>query len=108
MFGNEFLILEYEPKDISEVIVALAIERHVDVLILSECEIAPAKLLLALNAGKDVCFHLTESLSKAALVITRFSGDFLEKRYESKRLSIRSLKLPAAAPILVAHGEFSE
>jgi endonuclease/exonuclease/phosphatase family metal-dependent hydrolase len=83
----------------------LAEEQHIDLVVLVECNIESHVLLTALNAAGRSDFHLARGLSKGIRVFTRFSRDFLRPVYESDRMMIGRLSLPARSEILlsVAH-----
>ena len=59
-------------------------------------------MLQALNRTSETGFHFPASLSQGTVVFTRFLGEFLQPAFESERISIRRLALPARAPVLLA------
>jgi len=61
-----------------------------------------ADLLVALNSGPSNGFHLSAGISKGITILTRFSREFLKPVFESERISICRLMLPARSEVLVA------
>jgi hypothetical protein len=97
----KFLFWNLARRDIPGFVHNLTRQEDVDVLILAECRIPPARLLEELNAASPDyqyapgnCGHL--------IFFTRFDSRFLTPLFESHRISIRRLALPARQPILVA------
>jgi hypothetical protein len=80
----------------------LAEAQAIDVIVLAECTVPAARMLETLNVRDRGAFHLAVGLCKAITIFTRFSGEFLRPTFESARISIRSLVLPARLPVLVA------
>jgi len=83
------------------VIAELADEHRIDVVILAESEIEPNALLKTLNRDPTVGFHLTAGNCRKITIFTRFSRDFLQPTFESERISIRKLSLPARAEVVL-------
>jgi len=73
-----------------------------DVVVLVECATDPSSMLQALNRGPETGFHYPGGLSRHITVFTRFSPEFLQPIFESERISIRRLALPARKPVLLA------
>jgi len=101
----KFLFWNLNKREIPGFVRHVADEADADVLILAECSMARERLLEELNhdrrAGTDqyqyawgTCDHL--------LFYTRFDGGFLRPLFESNRVSVRRLSLPARQPIIVA------
>jgi hypothetical protein len=59
-------------------------------------------MLRALNRDHKNGFHFSAGVSKAVLIFTGFSRDFLRPAFESDRVSIRRLALPARHELLLA------
>lgn len=84
----------------------LADEHEIDVIILAESAVESASLLRMLNRDPLVGFHLTDGSCKGITIFTRFSRDFLQKAFESDRVSIRTLSLPARAQVILVAVHF--
>ncbi len=97
-----FLFWNINQKPLENVIKALVDEHQVDVLILAECNISPAVMLRTLNPEPPAEFNLPVSLCEKIVIYTRFAREFLEPAFETNRLTIRRLKLPARTEILLA------
>ena len=96
-----FLFWNTNKKPVVEAIAALVKSHVVDVLILAEFS-TPVELLERINQPGKAGFHLTFGLSKGIAVFTRFSSQFVHPVYETDRISIRRLTLPAQLEILLA------
>ena len=79
----------------------LADAHAVDVVVLAELRNDPAEVLLALNSGRGG-FHFPLGLSSYVRIFCRFSREFLAPVFESERISIRRLMLPARSELLIA------
>jgi hypothetical protein len=97
-----FLFWNLNKKRIERLVANLAELHEVDVLILTECEIPAHVMLEALNGGTSRMFHLTDSARQEIVIYTRFSSEFLTKKFDSARLTIRRLRLPGIDEILLA------
>jgi hypothetical protein len=95
-----FLFWNINKKPLHSLVTALVKEHQADVVILAECEESPATLLEGLNA-REVRYFFAPGLCEALNVFTRFSSDFLVKKFESDRVSIRRLALPARLEVLL-------
>jgi len=71
-----------------------------DILILSECAIEARDLLKVLNR-RDPAFHFAPGQNRGISMFTRFPGRYLAPSYESDRVSIRRLTLPAIDELLM-------
>ncbi len=96
-----FLFWNMNGKPLVEAIVELVEEQSVDILILAECEVAPAKLLMALNRNESL-FYFAPGLSPRLVMFTKFPDRYVAPAFESDRVSIRRLELPAREEILLA------
>jgi hypothetical protein len=97
-----FLFWNTRQKPVEEAIAALVETHMVDVLILAEFSTRPVELLERLNQPGKVGFHLTYGVSKGIVVFTGFSSQFVHPIFETDRISIRRLSLPARVEILLA------
>jgi hypothetical protein len=97
-----FLFWNTNKKPVEEAIAALVETHMVDVLVLAEFSARPVELLEQLNQPGKLGFHLTLGRSKGIVVFTRFSSQFVRPVYETERISIRRLALPAQIEILLA------
>jgi exonuclease III len=100
--STRFLFWNINRKPLAKAVADLALADQIDVVILVECEVDPVTLLLALNSETGSDFHYSPGNSKAIRIFTRFSRDFLRPIWESDRISIRRLALPARSEILLA------
>src|ERR1019366_5928816 len=110
---TRFLFWNLNRQDLHGFVRDLARQENADVVILAECPTSPAKLLEELNADSPGyadspdcadapdyqyapgnCGHL--------LFFTRFESSLLTPLFESHRVSIRRLTLPACQSILIA------
>ncbi len=101
-----FLFWNTNKKPLEEAIAALVDAHMVDVLILAESSARPVDLLARLNRLGKQGFHLTFGLSKGIIVFTGFSSQLVHPVYETDRISIRRLALPARCEILLAMVHF--
>ena len=101
-----FLFWNTNRKELLEPIADLARAHRIDVLILAECDIAVKLLLERLNRDSPAEFHFPPSLCEKIRIFTRFSRRFLKPAWESERMSIRRLVLPARTEILLAVAHF--
>lgn len=101
MPSTRFLFWNINRRPITGAIVDLARSDRVDIVILVECEIAPATLLYALNRER-ADFHFAETPCKGVRVFTRFSLSFMRPVWESPRVSMRRLALPLRSEIILA------
>lgn len=99
---SRFLFWNIGRKPLAPVIAELAQEQRADIVALVECNIESHVLLAALNATGRSDFHLAPGLSKAIHIFIRFSRDFLRPVYESDRVIIGRLSLPARSEILLS------
>ena len=98
-----FLFWNIDRKPLASIIANLTVSHDVDVLVLVECEIGPARMLRTLNNGRPAQFHFSPGRGCGKVAIyTRFPGDFLEALSETGRTTIRRLSLPARTEILLA------
>lgn len=88
-----FLFWNTYKQQVQESIYHIARVHHVDIIILAECTLDPAILLLSLNRGNEVGYHYAPSPACQKLeIFTNFSSDFLPIILEADRLTIRQLK----------------
>ena len=98
---TKFLFWNVNRKPLTEVIVELTDIHAIDVVILAESEIEPSTLLQRLNRDPTRGYHFPASLCRRIAIYTRFSRDFLRPTFESERISIRKLSLPARADVIL-------
>ena len=97
-----FLFWNMNRKRLVDMIARLVEDRWVDVLMLAENATGAVEMLQRLNEGSPE-FHYAPSRAPTAVdVFTRFSGEFLKPTFESGRVSIRRMALPARAELLLA------
>ncbi len=89
-----FLFWNTNRKPLVDAIAAIAEAESVDILILAECTASPVELLNILNR-KEPVFYFAPGESEEIGVFARFPRQYLSPIYESPRLSIRRVTLPA-------------
>jgi endonuclease/exonuclease/phosphatase (EEP) superfamily protein YafD len=102
-----FLCWNLNRKPLQQLVAELARSRSVDVLILLECAIGIADLLLALNepGSAEAIFYYAATpagSSDEIKIFTRFSTEFLRPIQDARRLTIRHLVLPARTDVMLA------
>jgi hypothetical protein len=98
---TKFLFWNINRKPLAGLVAELADIHRVDVIILAECD-DPGTILSSLNRSAEAGFHSAPSLCERIVMCTRFSPEFLHPVFETERVSIRGLALPARAPVLLA------
>jgi exonuclease III len=96
-----FLFWNIQGKNFHPLVAKLAREHSVDVIVLAESDAPVSTVLEALNQPRveyEFCAGLCESIS----IFSNFPASFMTAVYESARISIRHLRLPARKDILVA------
>ena len=99
----KFLFWNLNRKPLEATVSSLAQMHDIDVLMLAECTVAPARMLRTLNERGERQFHLTSSLLKTIAIYTRFSPHLLEPVSEDEAVRLRAgrLALPARLEILL-------
>jgi endonuclease/exonuclease/phosphatase (EEP) superfamily protein YafD len=99
-----FLCWNLNRRPLHQLVAELVQSRQADVVILLECEVSVAEILKALNAATGDIFHYADSpvQMKTVQVFTRFSHQFIHPVQESRRYSIRRLRLPTGTDLLLA------
>jgi hypothetical protein len=97
-----FLFWNLNKRPLAGLVAELAELHQIDVLILAECEIPAHTILRALNSDPIPRFHPTDSECEKIVIYTRFSGELIQKKFESNRLTVRRLMLPGTEEILLA------
>jgi len=96
-----FLFWNMNRKRLVDMIARLVEDHWVDVLMLAENATGAVEMLQRLNEGSPE-FHYAPSRAPTAVdVFTRFSGRFLKPTFESSRVSIRRVALPARPELLL-------
>jgi endonuclease/exonuclease/phosphatase family metal-dependent hydrolase len=95
-----FLFWNTNGKPLVDAIVELVEEQSVDILILAEYEVAPAKLLMSLNRNESL-FYFAPGHSPRLVMLTKFPERYVTPAFDSGRVSIRRLALPAREEILL-------
>ena len=96
-----FLFWNTNSKDLLEPVVHLATEYEPDLLILIEPALSQVTLLETLNNRSGPLYYLTTSLCEDISILSRFPEQFITPIYESGRITIRKLLLPATDEILL-------
>jgi len=89
-------------KPLKDLLTALVKSCAVDLLILAENGMSPSTVLAALNAESPNYKTRSWSLCTKITVFTKFHSSFLQPTFESDRILICRLKLPARVDILLA------
>jgi len=97
-----FAFWNVHKNSLTQTISDLAHQHNVDVLILAESDTNVNKLLAELNAADAPHFQFTFGLCKRIKIYTKFSREFIKPVFESDRLTVRHLQLPAQTDILLA------
>jgi hypothetical protein len=100
-----FLYWNVNGKRLLAEVVALAYEHDVDVLVLSECGLRPAELLLAINRRPGGRYRLPFSAVDDPVILLRLPGDRLRPLRDAAGLSFRWLR-PILGPdilLVVCH-----
>jgi hypothetical protein len=96
-----FLFWNTNRRPLADLVARAAEEYHVDILMLAESAAGAVEILKKLNE-KAPNFHYAPPRAPTAVsVFTRFSGEFLKPTFESGRVSIRRMALPARAELLL-------
>jgi exonuclease III len=99
---TKFLFWNINRKPLAELVADLAEIHEIDVVLLAECATDSSAVLRALNRKTGTGFHHPKpGLCRRVVVFTRFSREFLQPVFASKRISIRRLTLPARKPVLL-------
>jgi hypothetical protein len=103
---TSFLFWNIKNNPIESIIARLALRHEIDVIMLAECNIAPATLLLTLNESTDnVYYYVPKSDCSRIEIFTRFSNGFIpiiNDELESDKYTIRHLKRPEATDIILS------
>jgi hypothetical protein len=97
----KFLFWNIARNPVTPLIADLAIEREVDFILLAECAIPPARLLLALNAGSPQ-YHYVPNQYERLVLFVRFSSELTRTLLDSPNLLITRVSLPAREEFLLA------
>lgn len=95
-----FLFWNVAGKAIEKLIASLAVSNTVDLLVLAECKSDPNDLVRELNLDTAE-YQYAPGLCESVLFFTKFDASFLLPVSETRRISIRRLKLPARDELLV-------
>lgn len=100
-----FLFWNLYHKPLDSELANLAWRHEVDVLMLIECSLEPARILKALNQHAAEYFF-APGVEDRIQIFTRFPREFIQPSFEKERLTIRRLKLPGLDEVLlvVVHG----
>jgi hypothetical protein len=100
---TNFLFWNLNNKPLQEVIANLAHKYDIDVLMFVECDISVYDILTSLNSGPLVMYNYVPKIGcdKVELFV-KFPPEFIQAIYETSRLTIRRLQLPASVEVLLA------
>lgn len=97
-----FLFWNLQKKPLGDSLYKLCETHRVDVLILAECAMSPAQVLLALNPTREQTHYEFPFSGREKLrIFTRFSPRFLQPRKEPPRWTIRELLLPGLPSLIL-------
>src|SRR5438046_1729543 len=83
-------------------ILANLVHRHaVDVLMLAECPLTAASVLVALNRGTADYFYVDSECPRIALY-TRFSDQYAQGQEKAENYTIRKIALPGRTDFLLS------
>lgn len=102
-----FLFWNVNRKPVQSIIARLANTHGIDVIILTECDINPADLLIALNVADPAEYHYVPPLGCEKInFYVRFPSNCMRPIKEGNRFTIQALELPGRRDILVTavHG----
>ena len=99
---TSFLFWNLNGKPLESLVANLARRHEVDVIMLAECETAPARLLRELNRLRTEYHYVPQIGCSRIQLFTRFPGESVPPVWEEDRLSLRHLKLPGLTDILLA------
>ena len=102
MPATKFLFWNIGRKPLAPLVSELAEIHGVDVIILAECATDPGAMLQALNRTPENGFHFPGSPGQRTIIFARYAREFFQTVLDIPRVSIRSLSLPARAPVLLA------
>ena len=98
-----FLFWNLNRKPHHDIVANLARQYEVDVIMLAECSVEPALLLITLNPPGTAEYHYAPSPGCTKIeIFTRFLSEFISPIYEEDRLTVRHIKLPGLTDILLA------
>ena len=92
-------------KNNKNIVVNLARKYKIDVLMLVECLIEPGELLSELNSETSDYYYAPGNCTRIH-IYSKFSHEFIKPVFETDRLTIRHLALPAREDILLAVTHF--
>jgi len=84
----------------------LALLHQIDILILVECPIRPNDLLNLLNSNGEPAYFFSPGQCERVNIYSKFSDKYIRPIYETDRLTIRHLDLPARSDVLLAVTHF--
>jgi endonuclease/exonuclease/phosphatase (EEP) superfamily protein YafD len=96
-----FLFWNTNRKPLFDLVAHLVEEHQVDVVMLAESAARPVEVLQKLNENSPDFHYAPPRAPTAVEVFTRFSGEFLRPTFESGRVSIHRMALPARAELLL-------
>ncbi len=96
----KFLFWNIQGKPLHDLVADLAERHSVDVIILAECRIPLATTLSSLNRTRPR-YHICPGLCESITLFADFQAGFVRPVFESSRITIRRLSLPARQEILL-------
>jgi endonuclease/exonuclease/phosphatase family metal-dependent hydrolase len=102
-----FLFWNLANRDIAPVVAALALEHKVDILMLVENAIPPARLLRLLNPKGAVRYNFVPSRIESKIqIFFGFAPQFLQAQTDTGRATIRKVMLPGRLEFLLCGVHF--
>ena len=102
----KFLLWNLNKKPLQDSIERLARLHEVDIIVLLENDLASELLLRTLNPLGTNDYYYSPSLCRKVHIFSKFLDNLIKPVYESDRMTIRHLSLPAKTDILLAAVHF--
>lgn len=104
---TRFLFWNLANQPLQRSVSRLALLHEIDVIVLVECEILPATVLLELNANQGSLYDYAPGIGcERVKLFTKFHRKLIPPIYEEDRLTIRQLQLPGLQDVLVTAVHF--
>lgn len=97
-----FLFWNLNQNNCLDILIRLINNYKVDVVMLAECTMQIADILLKLNANGSAAFHYNPGECKRIVIISKFSNNKVKPIFEDIHMTIRHLKLPDKTDLLLA------
>jgi hypothetical protein len=102
-----FLFWNIKNKSLEDIIASIAINRRIDVIMLTECAMDPVIILKKLNYNNKYNYDYSPGIGCQKIkIFAKFSKKYIPPIYETDRLTVRHLKLPGLTDMLLAIDHF--